>query len=420
MNVPLKYLQPAAGTALAMLIWTFSSKAVQDIVVYGAGIYAICAVWRTGRGLAVWRQPAGIAFAATALYMLLTLPFSRAPAASFRDFTGLLEIFAGAFAIPVIFNTRPRLEGALLYSANAIILTLAFDLVRLGCRLGPDLLAKAHAFQPFILNHSNVASMMAGLTALVYFHFFWQWRRRRPGPALACLAGIALALAYQIVLASRGPQAALALTVLCMGALLPGARRKIAWGLTVLCLGLLLAGHAEIINRRFTAGDTAGAAPPAAADTLPAKIMQVKEWVRRNLSQRDIVWAYTWQLAWQRPWFGHGYGKRNFTRIYYRDDPPAADFYYPHPHQYWLKLFFEFGLAGLALHLAAWGILVWQLACRIYREETFSARLWPGCTALMLLYIHIYGLGDYPDNIVQVAQIWLIPAALAIMAEREE
>ncbi len=82
-------------------------------------------------------------------------------------------------------------------------------------------------------------------------------------------------------------------------------------------------------------------------------------------------------------------------------------------------MFFEFGWAGVALHLAAWLILAWQLARRIYREPTFGARLWPGIPALMLLCIHLYGLGDYPDNIVQTAQIWLIPMALAIIAERD-
>ena len=73
---------------------------------------------------------------------------------------------------------------------------------------------------------------------------------------------------------------------------------------------------------------------------------------------------------------------------------------------------------GLLLHLAAWLILAWQLLRRIYCEPTFTARLLPGTIALMLLCIHLYGLGDYPDNLVQMVQIWLIPVALVIMPTR--
>ena len=64
-----KYLRPLGGTALALLIFTFSSKAIQDIVVFGAAIYAVYIAWRTGSGLAAWRQPAGIAFTALVLYI---------------------------------------------------------------------------------------------------------------------------------------------------------------------------------------------------------------------------------------------------------------------------------------------------------------------------------------------------------------
>ena len=34
--------------------------------------------------------------------------------------------------------------------------------------------------------------------------------------------------------------------------------------------------------------------------------------------------------------------------------------------------------------------------------RTLDERLLPGVIALMLLFIHIYGLGDYPDNIVLI------------------
>ena len=58
------------------------------------------------------------------------------------------------------------------------------------------------------------------------------------------------------------------------------------------------------------------------------------------------------------------------------------------------------------------------MARRIYTETDFAHRAWPALPAMMLACIHIYGLGDYPDHIVQIAQVWLIPVALAIIADR--
>ncbi|MCA1808921.1 MAG: O-antigen ligase family protein [Kiritimatiellia bacterium] len=388
----IKFLKVIGGTALALLIWIFSSKALQDITVFGAAIWAAWACWRGRPGGAVWKQPAGFAFMILAVYMLLSIPFSTAPALSWRDFTGMLEIFAGAFAIPVIFNSRRRLEAALLCSAHAVTLTLMYDCIRLYRHLGPEIMQKAHAFQPFILNHSNVASMMAGLAALIYFYFAWQNRAHRPIAALF-IAGIFFNLAYQCVVASRGPQAALAATIAGVGIIIPGWRGKACWGIALLLAGILISLNIERINPRFKEKET-----------------------MVNFSQRDKVWGHTWHLIRQRPWQGYGYGKRNFTEIYYSSHPPAADFYYPHPHQYWLKLLFEYGWPGMLLHLAAWLMLFAALLRQTLRQHTFTDRLWPGIILLLLAYIHIYGMGDYPDNIVQIAQIWLIPVALSITA----
>ena len=76
------------------------------------------------------------------------------------------------------------------------------------------------------------------------------------------------------------------------------------------------------------------------------------------------------------------------------------------------------GWPGFALNMAAWTILAWQLARRTFAETTFDGRLLPGAVGLILIFIHIYGLGDYPDNIVQAAQFWLIPAALVLIADK--
>ncbi len=375
-------------TGIGMIIWVFSSSFVQDALIFGAGAFAL---FHAGRGAGAWRQPAGIAFIVVLVHFLLALPCSTHPHLSAQDFTRLLEVLAGMFAIPVIFYTRPRIQAALFYSAAAIALTLGYDILRLAGRLGPDLLAKAHAYQPFILNHSIVAGMMAGAATLVLFYFFWIWRRRR-WPALACLLGILICLAYQLIIASRGPQIAFALTVACSGFLLPGWRRKLLWlAAMTLAAGLVLT-QAQHINLRFA----------------EKKAMQ-------TFNARDVVWKHTWKLSQDRPWFGYGYGKRAFASVYYASHPPKSQFTYPHCHQFWLKLLFEFGWTGLLLHLAAWLILAVSLLRHIYSRPTFEERLLPGTIGLLLLFIHLFGLGDFPDNIVQAAQYWLVPLALMLM-----
>ena len=219
--------------------------------------------------------------------------------------------------------------------------------------------------------------------------------RQTPDSLHLCLLGIIVALTYQIVLASRGPQLALALTIAAMAHSCRAHAGKSSGA------GHSLLGRAAGSPLRQDQSPYCSGPPTSTTDTTTNAqtiTARVADFLRNNLNQRDVVWKHTWSLAKQRPWFGHGYGKRNFTRIYYENDPPSSDYYYPHPHQYWLKLFFEFGWMGLLLHLAAWLILAWQLLRRIYCEPTFTARLLPGTIALMLLCIHLYGLGDYPTT----------------------
>ncbi len=380
-------------TAMGIVIWNFSSKAISDILVYGAFLFALT---RATRGAAAWKQPAGIAFIICLVYMVGTLPFSVNPGLSLHAFKDILKILAGAFAIPVIFDTRPKIEAALFYSATAIACVLGYDLIRLAIALGPDLMAQAHVFKPFIFNHSNVASMMAGASALVFFYFCWKWHRRL-WPLLGCAGGLLLCLAYLVVLASRGPQIAFALT--CVGAifLLPGRRIKLLGFLIILLAGTALFFNIKHINPRF----------------LEKKSMS-------NFSARDKVWTHTWNLARQRPWMGYGYGKQNFEVVYYNTQPPPSGFHYPHPHQFWLKLLFEFGWPGLILHGLAWLILAFGLGRCVFAQPTFTDRLLPGIVGLIFCLIHLYGLGDYPDNIVRMAQLWLIPAALVLMKKPDD
>lgn len=391
---------------ISIILWVFPSKGIHDLLVYGAFLAALC--YRS-RAALVWRQPAGVAFISVLGFTLLSLPFSSMPESSARELIKNLDMVAGAFAISVFLNTSGRIRMALGYTALGIGLTLGYDIIRIGWNL-PDLWAqshqtgqfiinlaqtnplanwvKAHEFKPFIMNHSNVSSMMAGLCVLIFFYFFWLWRRRR-WLALGCLLGLAVCLAYLVILRSRGPQLAFLLAVPWLGLIIPGWRQKVLWLTGLLVLGSLLL----FTNPRF-------------AD---AKSM-------KTFSDRTTVWDHTWRLTRQHPWFGYGYGKQTFSTVYYTSHPPKSQFDpYPHCHQFWLKLLFEFGWIGLLLNLTAWLILAAQLIRHIYAQPTFTDRLLPGTIGLMLLFIHFYGLGDFPDNIVQTAQFWLIPLALTLM-----
>lgn len=398
-----------AGTAIGVIIWTFSSNAVQDIIVFSAFLYAL---FFAERGKTAWKQPAGIAFVILLIHHLVSLPFSVSPEMSIGDTSRLFEVLAGAFTIPVIFNTDKKIARALFYSAVAIALTLGYDLIRMSYYLGPDIFAKAHSFQPFILNHSNVASMMAGLSFFVFLYFIWQYLpalrslgeegpergqgRKSLWPALACLTGSIICLAYLIIAASRGPQIVFALAFASSGLILPGWRSKLIWLVALIILGTVLFVNYKHVNPRFAEKST-----------------------MTGFSERNKVWKHTWELVKKEKWFGYGYGKRNFEMNYYASHPPRANYHFPHCHQYWLKLLFEYGWFGFCLYAAAWLMLAAGLLHKIFTAKTLDDRLLPGVIALMLLFIHLYGLGDYPDNIVQTAQIWLIPAALVVIRNQE-
>lgn len=369
---------------LAVLFWKFQSKAVCEVAIFAVLIYAL--TWERQR-IGIWFNGLGVPFVILLAFTVITLPLSTSPMLSARDFVKALPMLALAFAIPLVLHNRSRIETVLLYSAVGLTTIVGYDLVRLIVKLGPDAVAKAHSFEPFILNHSNVSSMAAGAAFFVLAYFAWQWRTDRARLGL-CLLGIAVNLAYKVVIASRGPQVALIGAIGAAGILLlPGWRKKVLWVMVpVLAGGILL-----IVNPRF--GDKAS---------------------MRGLCDRDKVWAHTWELAKERPVFGYGFGKKVFEEVYHSSNPPASPFKFHHTHEYWLFALFQHGWTGLLLYATAWALLMLRLLCHIRRQMVSEARLLPGLIAVLLVFIHFYGLADYPDNVVQLMMIWLIPLALVV------
>jgi len=375
---------PLLWTGIAVLLWGFWTTAFFAALAGGAFLYAL--VRRRGAWRA-WRNPAGLAFALVLVWTGLCVPFSVSPRDSLRDAVRLLPALAGAAAIPAVFNSRARLGAAMLHAAAGVTLILAGDLVRLWIRLGPDLISRARLTEPYAMNHPNVASIMAAAAVFVLAGAAWS-RRHSPWRAALAASGAALNLAYVLILASRGPQIAFAAAIAAAGFMLPGRRARLAWLLLIVLGGALLASNIERVNRRFASGDVG------------------------SLNDRTKVWAHTWKLARERPFSGHGFGKRTFQDVYYASDPPASPYFFPHPHNYWLKALFESGWIGVGLHAAAWGLLALRLARRLSESPALEERLPPGTLLALLLLVHVYGLGDYPDEMALIVQLWLVPAAL--------
>jgi len=377
---------PFGWLALAAVLWGFWTRGVFAVITCGA---CLAACLRPPRTSGVWRNPAGTAFAVLAAWIVVASLFSPARLPAFRSLAVLIPVLAGAYAIPMLLPSRQKIAAAMTYSAGAITILLGADLLRLWHRLGGDLLSQARFTEPYVMNHPNVASMMAAAGVFVLLRFGWQYRRRPASAALA-IAGILVNLAYIVILASRGPQVAFAAACAAFGCLLPGWRRKAAWLILLAVAGGLVVANAEHINRRFASGDLG------------------------SLNDRTTVWKHTWKLAAEHPVIGHGFGKRIFEKVYYDSDPPQSKYIFPHAHSYWLKALFESGWIGVALHAAAWALLAVRLAYHTWQLETLAERLLPGSVIMLLLLVHVYGLGDYPDELVRVMMIWLVPVSLVI------
>ncbi len=372
-------------TGIAFLAWFYSSKGIHDALVWGAFAAALP---RARRAWPVWNNATGKAFMVLLLFTTATLPFSISFDDSLRDMIRMARLPAGAFAISVWFNRDDRIFDALWYSALAITLVLTADLARLSWVLRGDILEAAHAHEPFMLNHSNVSSTLAGLCLFV-FAFTPALRRERYFSVTAAI-GILICAAYIFVLASRGPQIAFLCSAPIAGLILiKGRRGRACWFMAATLAFWLLYTNMERINPRFAEREEVA-----------------------TFAGRSMVWEHTWELAQKRPWQGYGFGKRVFQHVYQSNDPPPSPFEYPHPHSYFLFALFQHGRPGLLLYAIAWIFMGLRLTRVIWRYRNDDARLLPGLTASMLLLLHLYGLADYPDNRLAMALVWLVPAAL--------
>ena len=391
--------RPPLAWLAASLLWFDPSNGLVKALLWGAGAYAF---WNWRRTCSAWCNPAGILFSLGVLWAVLSWSWSFDPPGTARDLLKSAPMVLAALSLPVVFDRPARIWRAVTASAGLVTARLALDLVRLALALGwPGILTEARFHQTYLYTHPNVSSMMAGLCILV---FAARWIRGGGGAGLAAgwAAGIALDLAYLVVMASRGPQAVFALAALAfMVVLLPGWRCRCLAALVAVGLGAGLWQVAHKVNPRF------------------------RDQTMVNFNNRDTVWGHSKMLADLKPVLGYGFGKRAFHKAFYENPTqrsPLVPVTYPHTHSYWLMLYFQGGLVGFSLWSLAWTALGIRLARFSCREEgrqpawsaRLRARLLPVLLGTGLAFILVYGIADFPDSVIRQVQFYLAGLALAL------
>jgi O-antigen ligase len=145
--------------------------------------------------------------------------------------------------------------------------------------------------------------------------------------------------------------------------------------MTGLAVGLLYGALTYItpLRERFVQGDVR---------TLPGQ-------VSINVSGRDTMWSVTWESYLESPWIGKGAGSAE-RELLVREG-------LSHPHNDYLRILHDFGIVGLALWVAGFGILLrrtwhsWRRADRL-KSEYASLHL------ATILALAVLGLDMFTSN----------------------
>jgi len=391
----------ALALAAGAMLWFRPSNTISDVILWSSGLFAL---WHWRQTLAVWKNPTGLLFGLGVVWAVCSIVWSFDPAGTRRDLGDAAILVISMLAVSMIFNRPARIWVALVASAGLITIRLSWDLIRLFSELGwPTVLTEARFFHPYLYTHPNVSSMMAGLCILV---FAARWVAGASGGwrKAGLATGIVINLVYLVVLASRGPQIVFALVALTFPiVLLPGWRSRLVAGILMLVVGFGLCKGAMVLNPRF------------------------QDRTMGNFNSRDTVWGHSKLLADRKPILGYGFGKQAFEKAVYDNPdqrPPLVPFRYPHAHQYWLMLYFQGGVIGFTLWSLGWLTLFIRLMRYKTRQEQLAAdwmgrlqaRLLPALLGMGILYILIYGLGDFPDHVIRRSQFYLAGLAMALTA----
>ena len=378
------------GACTSFILWNMPTKGIQDVLVWGAFLYALVR-WRLLRE--AWRPaPGSIAIAAFA-YALLQLPFSVNPGLATQHILKHADFAAAALAIPLILHTRERIWMALLATAAAFSVVIACDFARLIAICGWAVRAQARFTDPFPFGHPNSAAMAAGLALIVCAAGAIRYRKN-PVALLSCLMAVVILAAYEVVVSSRGPQMAL-IAAAATALFLVGTGRRAR---VLAILGITIVAVATVaLNPRFAERASHG-------------------W----LTDRDKVWKHTCDLVQERPILGHGYGHEIFMEAYHTADAPASTHTFYHPHNYWLHTVFAGGWIGALLHIAVWATTGLVLVRISRRPGPWDARILPAALAALIVFFQAFGLIDNPAGVITVMMAWTVPMTVALAGCRED
>ena len=400
LRVPL--VREVLTIAAALVIWKWYSSGLQDAILWCLFLYGL-RYWR--QSIQIWARFPGWPFLGIAGLTLLLLPLSTDPQESSRELVRVLDVLAVAAVLPGLLQSRERVQKVLLHTGTAFTLVLGADFLRLSWILKAHVLTAAHEYEPFALGHSpNVAGAAAACGFIIMSIAASRCvastsiARKRPATVL-CICAALINLAYLVIIASRGAQVALAATAVLAAFLFPRRHtvRLVMAGLVLLAIATA-ALKPEWINPRFK-------------DPISMK----------GLADRDKVWQHTWALSKERPIIGHGYGNDVFKEVYHNSSPPKARFHFNHPHQYWLNVLFAGGWLSVTLHLLAWSSLGMGLLKQVMGSAhmPFPDRSLLLSLLLLIAFIHVFGLGDYPGSVIRMLLIWLVPLALVCLQEQK-
>lgn len=388
------------GLAAGWFVLCKSSSGVTEAIGYLTGLWAL---WNWRRTVRHWKNPVGVCFGLGVLWAVASVMWSPVPAEAGRNLLKTASLVFGVWGLPAVFAGRERVRTALAAGAGLLSVRLAADLVRLAMArgVGRELLYWARYEHPYLFNHPNVSCMMAGLAALAWVALAASgvrggWRKA------GLLAGLAVDLAYLVVMASRGPQIVFVAALLAYPLMaLPGWKARVAAIAAVAALGTGLWLGAGRINPRM------------------------KDSTMGGFHGRDVVWKHVAEhLMPEHPLRGFGFGKGTFEHVTYHDPsrkPLRGEVEYPHAHSYWLMLVFQGGFIALILWLEGWFALLAGLLLTLHHtglppapwRQRMAERAMPAFFLAAVGMVLLYGVADYPDNLIRDVQFMLPALALA-------